>query len=447
MSPRTGQPLPPPLPPLKTLFLSSSQTLPDSRELQPSFKPEGSSATTPMSALDLDASPRPGDASRSSGDTSRQISTSSRGSLRSPPPTIAVNNPSARSSPDADAGKDQGRRTPSHSASQPQFQPTFPSGSSYHLQYTMNSISPSASNPLPPPPRRTSNPQYRVDQPLGSLIRPATAPDQPQFRAPSVPPNYPPSHWMNNPSASLPHSPSNERFSGPGRLPSDLTSGGALRKSSSALSLGSSHHRLNGVPPPMPGRPGQPSGSFPLRDGSVNFAPSPHMHQPHPRLPFPPPESFNQRAASFMTTSSWAGSTREPTPPSSPIEDDPIPSGPVTSTVTAQFKCKVFLQLHHGQWKSLGGGRLKLYLQQPTYIKQLVVEADAKDKAILISTIILTDGVERVGRTGVAIELSDKGTRTGIVYMIQLRNEGSASGLFDSLLAGSDRAVGRPGKA
>jgi hypothetical protein len=114
--------------------------------------------------------------------------------------------------------------------------------------------------------------------------------------------------------------------------------------------------------------------------------------------------------------------------------------GPVTSTISAQMKCKVFLQQQHAQWKSLGSAKLKLYRQDPTNIKQLVVEADNKDKAVLISTIVLTDGVERVGKTGVAIELSDKGARTGIVYMIQLRNETSACGLFDSLLAGSDRS-------
>ena len=62
-------------------------------------------------------------------------------------------------------------------------------------------------------------------------------------------------------------------------------------------------------------------------------------------------------------------------------------------------------------------------------------------RSLLISTIVLTDGVERVGKTGVAIELSDQGVRTGIVYMIQLRNETSAGGLFDCLLSGSDRAV------
>lgn len=61
----------------------------------------------------------------------------------------------------------------------------------------------------------------------------------------------------------------------------------------------------------------------------------------------------------------------------------------------------------------------------------------------MISTIVLTDGVERVAKTGVAVEISDKGKRTGIVYMIQLRNEQSAMGLFESLLAGSDRAVVR----
>ena len=107
------------------------------------------------------------------------------------------------------------------------------------------------------------------------------------------------------------------------------------------------------------------------------------------------------------------------------------------------MKCKIFLQQQHAQWKSLGTAKLTLYEQRPTMVKQLVVEADNKDKSTLISTIVLTDGVERVGKTGVAIELSDNGSRTGIIYMIQLRNEKSAGGLFDTLLAGSDRSAGR----
>ena len=58
---------------------------------------------------------------------------------------------------------------------------------------------------------------------------------------------------------------------------------------------------------------------------------------------------------------------------------------------------------------------------------------------MLISTIVISGGVQRVGKTGVAIELSDQGARTGIVYMIQLRNETNGRRLFDNLLAGSDR--------
>ena len=139
-----------------------------------------------------------------------------------------------------------------------------------------------------------------------------------------------------------------------------------------------------------------------------------------------------------MTPSSQ--SFYEISPPNSPVRESAPYTGPVTSTISAQMKCKVFLKQQHAQWKSLGPAKLKLYRESPTNVKQLVVEAENKDKSILISTIVLTDGVERVGKTGVAIELSDKGVRTGVVYMLQMRNEKSAQGLFDSLLAGSDRS-------
>jgi hypothetical protein len=128
--------------------------------------------------------------------------------------------------------------------------------------------------------------------------------------------------------------------------------------------------------------------------------------------------------------------------PISPVDAQPVrDAGP--AVISAQMKCKVFLKQSHQQWKALGGARLKLYIQTSTNIKQLVVESDNKDKTMLISTIVLTDGVERVAKTGVAVEISDvSGARTGIIYMIQLRNEESAGGLFDSLIAGSDRASG-----
>ncbi|TXT11156.1 hypothetical protein VHUM_01907 [Vanrija humicola] len=123
-------------------------------------------------------------------------------------------------------------------------------------------------------------------------------------------------------------------------------------------------------------------------------------------------------------------------PPASPTEEVITAlSGP--TTITAQMKCKLFLNNGHQQWKSLGSAKLKLFVEQARNVKQLVVE---DSKKVLISTIVLTDGVERVGRTGVAIELSTNGQRSGHVYMIQLRNEASADGLHESLLAGSDRA-------
>lgn len=429
---------------MKIPSLAPSDRSHDSRDTQSTLSSGTSSASVPISASTSKPSFQLWDQSRPSGDSadaSYDTSTSSRTSLRSLPPASSINGVSSSPNRDTGAGQGQGWLIPAHSASQPQLQPLSPPSSSH--QQTMNSTSPSTSNSLPHPPRGSSNPQYQVDsQPSSLPMRPATAPGLPQYRAPSVPPKHP--SQMQNPDSYHPDPPLNGQLSGLGRPPSERMSSTALRKSPSALSLGSFHHPSNGIPPPMPGHPAQPRSFLP--NDAVNVTSPSHVHQPHPRLPFPPPATFNQRTPSFATTSSWGPSTREPSPPSSPIDDNPVPSGPVTSTITAQFKCKVFLQLHHGQWKSLGGGRLKLYLQQPTNIKQLVVEADSKDKAILISTIILTDGVERVGKTGVAIELSDKGARTGIIYMIQLRNETSASGLFDSLLAGSDRAAGRPGK-
>lgn len=221
-----------------------------------------------------------------------------------------------------------------------------------------------------------------------------------------------------------------------------------LRKMPSTPSLnggpGGPRSPPNGGPPQMmggyPGDLPPPRPGFLQRSGSSSSLPNMvggGLQAPQPRALLP---SAQMSMRSVSTAGSF--SIEDPSPPGSPVEA-PQQLGPVTSTVTAQMKCKVFLKQHHAQWKSLGSARLKLYREDPTNVKQLVVEADDKHKSILISTIVLTDGVERVGKTGVAIELSDKGMRTGVVYMIQLRNEKSAGGLFNELLYGSDRFNGR----
>lgn len=265
-------------------------------------------------------------------------------------------------------------------------------------------------HPNIPPARSTSSiPNTINDSPAGpSFLAPNTSYGPP----PSA--NFPVSHSTNQ----LPHST-------PSRPPSDPSIGTGIHKMPSVRSLNAQYPQLA---PPLPSFP---SGYH--QPHEMNQFPRNNLHAPQPRqiLPsqFGGPRSVSMAETSFD----------EPSPPSSPIQQ-PRDLGPVVSTISAQMKCKVFLQQQHAQWKSLGSAKLKLYCQNPTNIKQLVVEAE-KDKSILISTIVLTDGVERVGKTGIAIELSDKGARTGIIYMIQLRNETSAGGLFNSLLAGSDRAA------
>lgn len=180
-----------------------------------------------------------------------------------------------------------------------------------------------------------------------------------------------------------------------------------------------------------------PQGHPAMQNGNMHRSQSADPLRPHITIP----SRFDGPQTAFPGSTNQMNHLDE-SPPASPLEADSTRiDGP--AAISAQMKCKVFLKHGHQQWKSLGNAKLRLYVQPSNNVKQLVVEADSSDKAMLISTIVLTDGVERVGKTGVAIELSDRGQRTGVVYMIQLRNEKSAHGLFESLLAGSDRAVTR----
>ncbi|KAJ7038107.1 hypothetical protein C8F04DRAFT_951678 [Mycena alexandri] len=333
-----------------------------------------------------------------------------------PPPP-----PAPKGSPSAPNGRlSQDGQFPPSSTSQPFFASpghVMPSRSasvgtalSREAEFQPQNGARSSLPPAPPPPPFSNNPQHNN-------------PQHNVQRAPSVPLSGLPPGAMNGPVP--PRPPSEPPYSQPN----------GLRKSLSARSLQSQYSQYEQPPPPPPlpsfppGGPGYPPNNNFGSSGTMH-APQPHAPQPRTWLP-----SGQLGVQGFRNVPSF----HEPSPPNSPVAETPAITGPITSSISAEMKCKVFLKQQHAQWKALGAAKLKLYRQSPTNVKQLVVEAGAKN-AILISTIVLTDGVERVGKTGIAIELSDKGQRTGIVYMIQLRSEKSAGGLFDSLLEGSDRA-------
>ncbi|WWC59198.1 uncharacterized protein I303_101748 [Kwoniella dejecticola CBS 10117] len=329
--------------------------------------------------------------------------------------------------------------------------------------------------PTPPQPQAMPQPPYNaapapgapamaVLPPRGASLRSRVQSNNmqspPQQHAPQIPPM---------PGMAF------DRSSDPQLMPG---SGAPLPRSPSGRSVQSAPRmNMNNDLPPVPpigiGRSG-PGGSFSSDQGHPQmpvapFAQGNHMIARSRSLePLRAPEPPSARFSSFETAPG-AGPGLGGIGRSSPLtsdqvdqdghgqgddeDEDDIPpeeeqeeitslTGP--TIISAQMKCKVFLKQEHQKWKSLGGGKLKLYVQKTgPPLKQLVVENDSSKSQMIISTIVLTDGVERVAKTGVAVEISDKGKRTGIVYMIQLRNEKSAMGLFESLLQGSDRAVNR----
>lgn len=306
-----------------------------------------------------------------------------------------------------------------------------------------NNVYSSGSIPRSPSGRSVaSNP--RSDGEHSAHAHGAQLPPVPQIRAPSAPGQMsmgtgPGSH-LSDPMAgahALHHGPSRSRSADPLRPPLDP-----------AFQRPPLH--LNTQLPPLPGqgpgagarKPGPGLGIDPLApprrpnpDGLVA------IQSPSARF-----SSFPMREDDASSLPGSGPNSNHPSPPASPVEDEAEFSaltGP--AVISAQMKCKVFLQQSHQQWKSLGGAKLKLYVQKDRNVKQLVVESDAgkAGQNMLISTIVLTDGVERVAKTGVAVEISDRGQRTGIIYMLQLRNESSAAGLFGSLLKGSDRDPAR----
>lgn len=227
-----------------------------------------------------------------------------------------------------------------------------------------------------------------------------------------------------------------------------------LRKAPSAHALGARFDPRAADLPPLPMslgrglRPLEDARMAPRMPGMMTPDPvrRPTSTEPYGNRQYRPPSAAiqnahdrppsgaisNSRSSNLPHTSGYQSDGSDSLPPSSPQEPQNV-----QSILAAEMKTKVFLKQSHSQWKPLGTAQLRVFVQKPGNSKQLVVGTD-KGKT-LISTMVLTDGIERVGRTGVAVDLSNRGVRTGIVYMLQMKSESSASGLFEQLLEGSDR--------
>lgn len=286
-------------------------------------------------------------------------------------------------------------------------------------------------------------PVRRATEPPSQASFPFNAPPQQQFQSP-------PQHGQGQYPArqfqqSLPPSPSEFGYPSPTQSrssPSSPYHSSDLQKSGSHASYSSDHtdrssqYQYGDPPPPLPGKAYQtayqnqtmPSSrrTDPGR-GSGLLSPGSSIHRSRSADGL----NSNGRGGHFRLPSLALGlDSRATSAPGSVEEygddDSPPPSprlapGPTKTVIAAQMRCKAFLQQHHAQWKSLGTAKLKLFVTEPINTKQLVVESDKSDKKVFVSTIVLIDGVERVGKTGVAIELSDSGQRTGIIYMLQVR--------------------------
>ncbi|GBC02690.1 hypothetical protein RclHR1_04760005 [Rhizophagus clarus] len=110
-----------------------------------------------------------------------------------------------------------------------------------------------------------------------------------------------------------------------------------------------------------------------------------------------------------------------------PIE--PLREVEQTVTQVMEVRCRVFLQNDHGVWTNIGWGNMKLLLETPSHRKRIVVNSDKKTKTI-IDAIINEDGVEKIGKS-VALTLSNTGSNLRIVYLLKMKDEESASKVFD----------------
>ncbi|CAG8616660.1 8696_t:CDS:1, partial [Racocetra fulgida] len=107
-------------------------------------------------------------------------------------------------------------------------------------------------------------------------------------------------------------------------------------------------------------------------------------------------------------------------------------------TLAMECRCRVFLQNDHGIWTNLGWGNMKLEIESPSQRKKILINSEKQNKK-LVDSVVREDGVERVGRAGVAITLNnvDKTNNRRIIYMMQMKEEATAVKAFGIMKQGN----------
>ncbi|CAG8812570.1 22392_t:CDS:1, partial [Cetraspora pellucida] len=107
-------------------------------------------------------------------------------------------------------------------------------------------------------------------------------------------------------------------------------------------------------------------------------------------------------------------------------------------TLAMECRCRVFLQNDHGIWTNLGWGNMKLEVESPSQRKKILITSEKQNKK-LVDSFVREDGVERVGRAGVAITLNnvDKTNNRRIIYMMQMKEEATAVKAFGIMKQGN----------
>ncbi|KAL0089337.1 hypothetical protein F4703DRAFT_1733783 [Phycomyces blakesleeanus] len=105
-------------------------------------------------------------------------------------------------------------------------------------------------------------------------------------------------------------------------------------------------------------------------------------------------------------------------------------NGPQTLQPVMQFKCKLFLQNETSSWSPFGSVSMRISQQIPSKRMHIYIE---NEKNKLVSSVVRSGNVEKVGNKKVTFLLKNEQERTSMVYMIQLKDEKTAVKTYDYL--------------